>query len=54
MRLVFDRRAFEGLAWWLQADMRKAKRVVELIQETARTRKARAWTLILASGAVDP
>ncbi|MDK2955723.1 MAG: toxin YoeB [Desulfovibrionales bacterium] len=37
MRLTFDRHAFEDLAWWMKTDARKARRIVELIQETAKT-----------------
>lgn len=36
MRLVFERHAFDDLAWWTQTDPKKARRIIELIQETAR------------------
>ena len=37
MRLVFDRHAFNDLSWWLATDAKKARRIVALIEETART-----------------
>ncbi len=36
MRLIFDENAFEDLAWWMRSDIRKAKKIVSLIQETKR------------------
>ncbi len=37
MRLAFDQNAFEDLAWWVSTDSKKAKRIISLIQETAKT-----------------
>lgn len=37
MRLAFDQNAFDDLAWWLANDPKKAKRIVSLIQEVAKT-----------------
>lgn len=37
MRLVFERKAFEDLSWWLRTDARMARRIVELIEETAKS-----------------
>lgn len=37
MRLVFDQNAFDDLAWWMNTDSKKAKRIINLIQETSRT-----------------
>ena len=34
MRLVFDENAFEDLVWWMNADVRKAKKIISLIHET--------------------
>jgi toxin YoeB len=36
MRLVFERNGFDDLAWWTKTDPKKARRIIELIQETAR------------------
>jgi toxin YoeB len=36
MRLVFERNGFDDLAWWMQTDPKKARRIIELIQVTAR------------------
>jgi toxin YoeB len=37
MRLVFDDNAFDDLIWWMNTDVRKAKKILSLIQETQRT-----------------
>ena len=37
MRLAFDQNAFDDLAWWVSTDSKKAKRIISLIQETAKT-----------------
>lgn len=37
MRLAFDQNSFDDLAWWLANDSKKAKRIVSLIQEVAKT-----------------
>lgn len=37
MRLTFDESAFDDLTWWVSHDSKTAKRIVSLIQETART-----------------
>ena len=37
MRLAFDQNAFDDLAWWLANDTKKARRIVSLIQEVAKT-----------------
>ncbi len=37
MRLVFDQNAFDDLVWWMSTDSKKAKRIINLIQETGRT-----------------
>lgn len=37
MRLAFDQNAFDDLAWWQANDPKKAKRIVSLIQEVAKT-----------------
>jgi len=37
MRLVFDDNAFEDLAWWMDTDIRMAKKIISLIRETGRT-----------------
>jgi len=37
MRLVFDENAFEDLAWWISNDVKKARKVIALIQEVRRT-----------------
>jgi toxin YoeB len=34
MRLVFDENAFEDLVWWMNTDIRKAKKIISLIHET--------------------
>ena len=36
MRFVFDDNAFEDLAWWMNTDIRKAKKIISLIRETKR------------------
>lgn len=37
MRLAFDQNAFDDLAWWMETDSKKAKRIIKLIQETVKT-----------------
>jgi toxin YoeB len=37
MGLVFDEHAFEDLAWWMSTDVKKARKVIALIQEVRRT-----------------
>lgn len=37
MRLTFDENAFDDLSWWLSHDTKVTKRLVSLIQETAKT-----------------
>jgi toxin YoeB len=37
MRLVFDDNAFDDLLWWVNTDVRKAKKVLALIREIKRT-----------------
>lgn len=37
MRLTFDENAFDDLSWWLSHDAKVTKRLVSLIQETAKT-----------------
>ena len=37
MRLAFDQNAFDDLAWWVSTDSKEAKRIISLIQETAKT-----------------
>jgi toxin YoeB len=37
MRLVFDKRAFEDLAWRVSHDRKTAQKIMSLIEETART-----------------
>lgn len=37
MRLAFESRAFEDLAWWITQDRKKAGRIADLILETGRT-----------------
>ncbi len=36
MRLVFDENAFEDLVWWMNTDIKKAKKIISLIRETKR------------------
>ncbi len=36
MRLIFDENAFEDLEWWINKDIKKAKKVISLIQESRR------------------
>ena len=33
MKVEFDQNAFEDLAWWINQDPRKAKRIVKLVKE---------------------
>lgn len=40
MRLVFDQNAFDDLAWWMNTDSKKARRIISLIQETGKRRVA--------------
>ena len=35
--MVFDLDAFDDLVWWMNTDSKKAKRIINLIQETGRT-----------------
>ncbi len=37
MNLVFDDNAFDDLLWWMNIDVKKAKKILSLIQETKRT-----------------
>ena len=37
MRLVFERRAFNDLSWWVSNDSKTAKKIMALIQEIERT-----------------
>lgn len=36
MRLVFDDQAFDDLAWWVEHEVRTAKKIISLIEEVRR------------------
>ena len=41
-RLEFDQNAIEDLSYWVRKDRRKAEKILELVQEVAKTQIGRA------------
>jgi len=49
MRLAFDQNAFDDLAWWMNIDSKKAKRVVSLRHGKPEPLKTESYTRTMKS-----